>query len=82
MSENLPYDEINFNKNVKLQVIIYTPEDSDIGFFLEVDSKNPAIIKEKTKKFPFTAQLKKLFLIILHHIWRKTYQKHIYYKKN
>ena len=31
VSENLPYDEIEFDRNVKLEDIINTPDDSDIG---------------------------------------------------
>ena len=37
MSQPLPYDEIKFNKNVKLEGILKTPDDSDLGFFIEVD---------------------------------------------
>ena len=37
MSQSLPYDEIKFDKNVKLEDILNTPDDSDIGYFVEVD---------------------------------------------
>ena len=53
MSEYLPYDENKFDNNVKLEGILNTPVDSDIGYFIEVDIKNPDKIKEKTKHFPF-----------------------------
>ena len=53
MSEPLPYDEIKFDKNVKLEDILNTPGDSDIGYFIEVDLKHSDKIKEKTKHFPF-----------------------------
>ena len=53
MSQSLPYDEIKFDKSVKLEDILNTPDDSDIGFFIEVDSTYPDNIKEKTKNFPF-----------------------------
>ena len=33
MSEPLPYDEIKFDKNVKLEDILNTLDDSDIGYF-------------------------------------------------
>ena len=33
MSENLPYDEFKFDNIVKLEDILNTPDDSDIGFF-------------------------------------------------
>ena len=53
MSQALPYDEIRFDKNVKLEDILNTPDDSDIGYFIEVDLKYPDKIKQKTKLFPF-----------------------------
>ena len=31
MSEYLPYDEIKFDRNVKLEDVLDTPDDSDIG---------------------------------------------------
>ena len=37
MSQSLPYDEIKFDKNVKLEDILNTPDDSDNGYFVEVD---------------------------------------------
>ena len=45
MSEYLPYDEIKFDRIVKLEDIINTPDDSDIGYFIEVDLKYPDNIK-------------------------------------
>ena len=59
MSEPLPYDEIKFDNNVRLEDILNTPDDSDIGYFVEVDLKYPDIIKEKTKNFPFCPENKK-----------------------
>ena len=59
MSEPLPYDEIKFDNNVKLEDILKTPDDSDIGFFVEVDIKYPDSIKDKTKNFPFAPVNKK-----------------------
>ena len=60
MSQSLPYDEIKFDNNVKLEGIINTPDDSDIGYFIEVDLKYPDNIKEKTKHFPFAPLNKKI----------------------
>ena len=37
MNEYLPYDKIKFDRNVKLEDILDTPDDSDIGFFIRVD---------------------------------------------
>ena len=60
----LPYDEnemwhgdpdINMKK---LDEILKTPDDSDIGYFLEVDLKYPDYIKEKAKNFPFAPEKK------------------------
>ena len=59
MSEPLPYDEIKFDNNVTLEDILNTPDDSDIGYFIEVDLTYPNNIKEKTKNFPFAAVNKK-----------------------
>ena len=59
MSQPLPFDENNFDKNVVLQEILYTPDDSDIGCFLEVDLTYLDIIKEKTKHFSIAPENKK-----------------------
>ena len=55
MSETLPYDEIRSDNKVRLECILDTPDDIDIGFFIEVDLKCPDNIKEKTKHFPFAS---------------------------
>ena len=55
MSQYLPYDEIKFDNNITLEDIINTPDDSDIGYFVEVDLKYPDNIKQKTKNFPFAS---------------------------
>ena len=59
MSQPLPYDENKSDKNVKLEDILKTPDDSDIGYFIEVDLTYPDDIKEKTKNFPFAPVNKK-----------------------
>ena len=53
MSEYLPYDEVKFDRDVKLKDFLNTPDDSDIGYFIEVDLKYPDNLKYKTKNFPF-----------------------------
>ena len=58
MSEPLPYDEIKFDNNVKIEDILKTPDDSDIGYFIEADLKYPDNIKEKTKNFSFCPENK------------------------
>ena len=60
MSEPLPYDEIKFDNNVKLEDILNTPDDSDIGYFIEVDLKYSDNIKEKTKHFPLAPVNRKI----------------------
>ena len=65
MSEYLPYDETNFDRNVKLEDILSTPDDNDIGYFVEVDLKYPDNIKYETKNVLFTPENKKLIMIIL-----------------
>ena len=49
MSQPLPYDETKFDKNVKLKDILSTPDDSDIGYFIEVDS---TYSDKKNENFP------------------------------
>ena len=45
MSEPLPYDEIKFDENVKIEDILNTSDDSGIGYFVEVDLNYPDKIK-------------------------------------
>ena len=60
MSEPLPYDEFKFDQNVKLEDILNTPDDSDIGYFVEADLIYPDNINEKTKIFPFVPRNEKI----------------------
>ena len=60
MSQPLPYDEIKFDKDNKLEDISNTSDDSDIGYFVEVDLKYSDNIKEKTKNIPFAPVNKKI----------------------
>ena len=60
ISEPLPFDEIKFDNIVKVEDIIKTPDDSDIGYFIEADLKYPDNIKEKTKHFPFAPLNRKI----------------------
>ena len=53
MSQPLPYDEIKFDRNVKVEKFLNTPDDSDIGFFVEVVLRNHNNIKRKNKSFSF-----------------------------
>ena len=42
----------------KLEEILHTPDDSDIGYLLEVDLKYSNITKQKTMNFPFCPESK------------------------
>ena len=65
LSQSLPYDEIKFEKKGILEDITNTPDDSDIGYFLEIDSKYPDNLKKLRISQLF---LKRLMLMFLHHI--------------
>ena len=60
MSEYLPYDEVKFDRNVKSEDLLNSPDDSDISSFVEVDLKYPNNIKLKTKYLPFAPENKKI----------------------
>ena len=60
MSQMLPYEEIKFDKNVKLEDILNTLNDSDVGHFVEIDLTSPDNTEGKTKKFPFAPVNKKI----------------------
>ena len=51
MSEYLPYDEIKFDKNVKLEDILNIPDHSNLGYFIEVDFKISRLYKRKIENF-------------------------------
>ena len=57
MSQYLPYDDIKFDNNVKLEDILNTPDDSEIGYFVECDLKYPDNIKKKQNIFHFVLKI-------------------------
>ena len=59
MSQPLPYDETKLDNNVKLEDILITADDSDIGYIVEARLINPDK-KRKTKNFPFAPVNKKI----------------------
>ena len=85
ISQPLPYDEIerwHGHRNLylnKLEETLKTPDDSDIGYFIEVDLIYPDNIKKKTKKFPFCPENKKIiadeYKDFMNKIKPKTYTK-------
>ena len=52
MCQPLRYDETKFDNNVKLEDILKTPDDNDVGYFIEVDLKFSDKRKGRTKHFP------------------------------
>ena len=60
MFQPLPDDEIKFDNDVNLEDILNTPDDNNIGLFIEVDLKYTDNIKEKTKNFPFAPMNRKV----------------------
>ena len=65
MSQMLPYDENEMWHGHPdlymnwLEEILNPPDDSGIGYFLEVYLRYPDDIKEKTKQIPFCPENKK-----------------------
>ena len=59
ISDSLPYEGIKFDRKVKSEDILNTPDDLDIGFFREIDLEYPDIINGRTKFFPFAPESKK-----------------------
>ena len=53
MSQPLAYDENKFERNICSNEILNTSDNSDIGYFLEVDVRYPYSIGQRTKHFPF-----------------------------
>ena len=61
MSQPLPHDNIKFETdNICLEEILHTPDDNDIGYFLEVDLEYPYGIRQKTRYFPFAPKNKSI----------------------
>ena len=61
MSQPLPYDDIKFEtENACLEEILNTPDDNDMGYFLEVDLEYLHNIRQKTKHFPFCPENKSI----------------------
>ena len=60
MSQPLPYDESKFEKNVCLNEILNTPDNSDIGYFLKVNLSILITKDKKTNDFPFAPENKEI----------------------
>ena len=51
MSQPLPYDEIKLAKDICKNKILNTPDESDIGYFIEVDLTSRKYKRENKKNF-------------------------------
>ena len=58
LSQCLPYDESKIDKDMEIGDRINTPEDSDMGKFLECELIYPDSIGQKTKIFLFLREKK------------------------
>ena len=64
MSQPLPYDEIEIWLGDPdlymnwLEKILNTPDESDIGYFVEADLRYPDVLKEKQRIFHFVLKIK------------------------
>ena len=64
MSQLLPFDEIRFEKDICLEEVLNTADDTEVGFIFEVDLEYPDSIKTKQRIFQFVLKIK-LFLQII-----------------
>ena len=62
LSQPLPSDEIKFERNVKFKDILNTPDESRIGYFVDVVLSYPNNIRQKTTHSPFAPENKKFDL--------------------
>ena len=58
MSQPLPYNEIRFDRNIRLEDILNTPDDNNVGYFVKIDLKYPDNINLK-KIFHLLPKIKK-----------------------
>ena len=73
MSHYLPYDDIKYVGDVKLEDILNTSDDSEIGYFVEVDLKYPDGIKQRLRT-SHSVQRIRFHLKIRTYVYR-TYEK-------
>ena len=71
MSQPLPFDKNKFERNVCTEDILNTPDNSDIGFLLEVDLRYHDIIRQKTKHFLFAPENKNISSDVFHNHMKK-----------
>ena len=61
MSQPLPYDEFKIEKDNCLNKILNTPDDNEIGYFVELDLSYPYKVRQKTNYFPFAPENKSIY---------------------
>ena len=77
MSQMLPYDKIDMwygHPDLyldKLAENLKTQDDKEVGYFIEVDLKNPDDKKKKQNNFRFVQRRGKLILINIMILWKK-----------
>ena len=52
MCQPLPYKDIKFDNDITLETILKTPDDSEIGYMVEVDLEFPKELHNKFKQYP------------------------------
>ena len=60
MRQPLAYAETQYIENISLQTILATADDSEVGFFVEVDINLPDKMKQRIKYFTFCPDYKKV----------------------
>ena len=65
MSQPLPYDEIKFEKDNCINKILNTPDESVIGYFVEVNLKYSDNKRQKTKYFRSVLEINLYLRVIL-----------------
>ena len=52
MMQSLPYKNLKFNTQIKLEDILKTEDDNKIGYYVECDLEYPEELHDKFKEFP------------------------------
>ena len=52
MSQALPYKDLKFDNDIKLEDILNTPDDSDVGYIVKCDFKFPEHLHDQFREFP------------------------------
>ena len=52
MVQSLPFENLQINNNIKIEDILNTDDNSDVGYIVECDLIFPKEIHEKLKEYP------------------------------